>query len=683
MSAAFDRFVELLEVAGRKVIRRPGKLDFCCPLHDDRAPSAGAAVGDTVPVVAYCQACGESADLPAMLDALGASDADRELILGHGQKANRYEPGQVVHHVYTDATGRPVLRVSRRLDATGKTRKKPDGKKDVWRELFQGGEWKWPKAVPKSLSPDLRGLIYNLPAVLNAAHEGGTAHVGEGERVCDALTELGFVATCNAGGAGKWKLEHAQHLRGAPKVVVWADAGAPGETHVQRVAETLAAVGVAEIRIVRFDGRPDNYDVVDWIRDERARGLSDELIAEMARGIVEAAPVRGPSKEASAPEIVSAAPRDGVPAETNLRFQTAAEMCAAAPVEVPWVVPGYIPQGGMAELDGKVKCGKTTLIARLVREVLDGGTFLGTQVTKGNVVWLTEQPTTSFVDALRYAGLEGRDDLHLLQWHDTRGVSWETVVEAARARVAETESILLVVDTLGQFAGLHGDAENSAGDAQRALRPLQMATGEGLAVLVARHERKSGGEIGDSARGSSAFTGGVDVVMVLRRPEGAQRDTVRVLSAIGRFRETPAEQVIELKDGAYVSLGTALDVAADEARKKVLGECPQDPKEALKLAELVERLGLKRTTCQDAVDSLVKDGLLAKVGLGKRGDPLRYYRLGNGFCQNSIPTETVPAETIPTPSKLSAETPAGSGRMNPEDTGLREVEIFEALGGDQ
>ena len=44
------------------------------------------------------------------------------------------------------------------------------------------------------------------------------------------------------------------------------------------------------------------------------------------------------------------------------------------------------------------------------------------------------------------------------------------------------------------------------------MQPLQQAAAaEGLGVLVSQHERKSGGEVEDSGRGSSAFAGAADI----------------------------------------------------------------------------------------------------------------------------------------------------------------------------
>jgi hypothetical protein len=48
------------------------------------------------------------------------------------------------------------------------------------------------------------------------------------------------------------------------------------------------------------------------------------------------------------------------------------------------------------ELGAKVKQGKTTLMLSLVSAVLDGNLFLGQPTRKTAVVYLTEQPRTSF-----------------------------------------------------------------------------------------------------------------------------------------------------------------------------------------------------------------------------------------------------------------------------------------------
>jgi hypothetical protein len=217
----------------------------------------------------------------------------------------------------------------------------------------------------------------------------------------------------------------------------------------------------------------------------------------------------------------------------------------------------------------------------------------------------------------------------------------EQAVELCRA----VGSTLLVIDTLPQFAGLAGDAENDSGAALAAVRPLQAAAAGGLAVVVARHDRKTGGDVGESARGSSAFAGAVDVILQLRRGDGETRKSIRHLHALSRFDETPDLLVIELTEQGYVALGTAEAVALQEAREKVAETLGL---EGLTTTELLEATKLKRTTVQAVLAEMEAAGTAAKTGTGKRGDPFRYVRQ--------------------TPEKVSAGLPPYGGNESPNDT---------------
>jgi hypothetical protein len=307
------------------------------------------------------------------------------------------------------------------------------------------------------------------------------------------------------------------------------------------------------------------------------------------------------------------------------KFRTAADLARSAGGEVSWVVKGLLARQAITELDGRAKAaGKTTFAASLVRQVLNGVPFLGRPTQKSRVVYLTEQTGATFREVLRRAGLLDREDLFVLPWHDTFGYRWPSVVSEAVAKADREGAGLLVVDTLPQFAGLRGDDENSAGAALEAVRPLQEAAAKGLAVLLLRHERKGGGAVGDSGRGSSAFAGAVDIILSLRRPEGAQRQTIRKLESLSRFDETPSELLIELVAGAYIALGTESDIAAQEARERILAVMSKLENTST-LDDLLLQMGsIKRTTAQRALDDLIHGGLIKRHGAGKKGDPYRF-----------------------------------------------------------
>jgi len=313
--------------------------------------------------------------------------------------------------------------------------------------------------------------------------------------------------------------------------------------------------------------------------------------------------------------------------ERILPFRTARAVGEEVAEQVDWFVPGFIAAGAVTELVGKVKAaGKTTWVTHAVRAIASGTPFMDRATTQTGVVYLTEQSPTSFRVALARAGLLTRDDVVVLFWRDAAGVPWPDVVAAAVAECRRRGHRVLVVDTLPRFAGLRGDAENNAGDADEAMAPLQLAAAEGLAIVVVRHERKAGGEVGESGRGSSAFGGAVDIVLALRRGEGATRPTIRVLHALSRFDETPGELVVELLSDGYVALGDKAAVALSDARDRLLRDLPRSSEAALSMTEIEARFGgLSPSTIERARDALMAQRDVLRRGKGRKGDPYRYW----------------------------------------------------------
>jgi len=87
-------------------------------------------------------------------------------------------------------------------------------------------------------------VLYRLPELLRATAVGKRIYVAEGEKDVETLREAGVAATCNPGGAGKWREEYSEILRGAAVYVV-ADLDRAGAKHSRAVAESLRAHGCA------------------------------------------------------------------------------------------------------------------------------------------------------------------------------------------------------------------------------------------------------------------------------------------------------------------------------------------------------------------------------------------------------------------------------------------------------
>jgi hypothetical protein len=379
----------------------------------------------------------------------------------------------------------------------------------------------------------------------------------------------------------------------------------------------------------RVNNIPHYVEIVKTKAELRKRAHIAESILELVLG------ASGNASEALQ-EIakLSAQLREDAGQKRILKFRSGAEI-ATMQEPVEWIVPGFVVKGGITELGAKVKAGKTTLVMKLVRAVGDGLYFLDRPTLKTPTVYLTEQPSASFRQAMERAGLLGRDDFRFLRHGDTRGMPWTEVAAEAIDECARTHAVLLVVDTLPQFACLKGDSENNAGDALAAMQPLLRAAADGIGVILTRHERKSGGEVGDSGRGSSAFAGAVDIVLSLRRPEGNAKRTHRVLQALSRFSETPAELLIELTDAGYVALGDPHEAALKEVKASILATIPKSETEAVDLKELTANTKVPRSTIQHAVEELLADRTLSRTGEGKRGSPFLYFLSENRLCPTS------------------------------------------------
>ncbi len=381
-----------------------------------------------------------------------------------------------------------------------------------------------------------------------------------------------------------------------------------------------------------MDGMPRVSSAAQYARIVKDKAILRQLAAT-ARAIEERAlnsrakPAEALHRAAEDLEKLSAAYKLEVVAERTTEFQTGPEIAVQTPSCTDWIAKPWAAAGSVTEVSGKVKlAGKTTWVTHLVRAVLDGAPFLGEPTARTPVVYLTEQPPASFRIALERAGLLDRRDLFVLFRHRTVGAPWAHVARRAVQECKRQGARLLVVDTLAQFAGLVSDAENNAGDALLAMEPLQQAAAaDGLSVIVVRHERKSGGAVGDSGRGSSAYAGAADIVLSIRRSEGNSRATLRTIHGVSRFDETPDELVVEFTPEGYVSRGCTQDVARSEAQEAILAASPQSEAEAATLEELLAGTQVKRTTGQKAAQELWAAGRLSRAGNGRKGNPFRYW----------------------------------------------------------
>lgn len=205
-----------------------------CPAHEDRQASLSVAAGNTHPVVFHCQAGCSPEDV---CHAIGLDWADlckpREQQRDNGE----WTPAgpAVAVYDYRDEQGELLFQVLRTASKDFRQRRPDPTAKSGW--AWNLGE--------------TRRVLYKLPKILNAVEECRIIYIVEGEKDVHTLETHGHVATCNPGGAGKWRPEYTEALRDAVVFII-ADKDKPGQAHARAVRDALmpvaASVTIAEAK---------------------------------------------------------------------------------------------------------------------------------------------------------------------------------------------------------------------------------------------------------------------------------------------------------------------------------------------------------------------------------------------------------------------------------------------------
>ncbi len=217
-----------------------------CPAHDDGAPSL-SITSDSRGAAVKCHA---GCPTETVVAAIGLTMADL-----FDEPMPRTRSRVVAEYPYCDEQGE-LLSITKRIEPGY------NGERKTFRQFAADG-------TPKVSS--IRKVLYRLPEVLAAAAAGGTVFVVEGEKDADNLRATGATATCNVGGAGKWREEYTASLRGVGEVVVIADRDEPGRKHAGQVADSIRRAGIP-VRILEAAKGKD-------ISDHLAAGLGFEDLA--------------------------------------------------------------------------------------------------------------------------------------------------------------------------------------------------------------------------------------------------------------------------------------------------------------------------------------------------------------------------------------------------------------------
>lgn len=226
----------------------------CCPFHDDKTPSFGfnAATG-----VFYCHGCQCKGDIFSFYQKINKKEKFTDALKGicsdfnigwdnnNNNRSRALKEFITNFYDYQDEDSNYLYSVVRFQEG--------DKEKTFRQWQSQNGNG-WIYNIH-----NIRTVLYRLPQVIDSKE----VIICKGEKDCDNLTCLGFCATTNPAGAGKWLPEYSDSLKGKD-IIIMPDNDEAGKNHLSSVVGSLKD-SVNSIKIINLPGLDTKEDVSDFI----------------------------------------------------------------------------------------------------------------------------------------------------------------------------------------------------------------------------------------------------------------------------------------------------------------------------------------------------------------------------------------------------------------------------------
>lgn len=593
-----------------------------CPAHEDARPSLAVSSGADGRILLHCHAGCETS---AVLAALGLSEAD---LFPPKASAPDLPRRQVAEYIYRHPDGAPAFRVVR-YEPKSFRQHAADGQ-GGWRPTRDGAA----------------DVVFQLDLIQGHSRIA----VVEGEQDVLTLRKWGIPATCNAGGAGKWRAHHSQQLQtaGVTRVVLVPDNDAPGERHMHEVAASLRAIGIG-VQWCALPDLPPKGDVTDAV----ARGLSREALKAALQGAPEYVP------PADLALVTVADDTTATPAPRTLPLLTIRDLSARVAASGPqrFLLRGIFPAGDYGVHSAEAKSQKTWTAGDAAISVASGTPFLGHFAvdTPGHVLlFIGEGGEAAILRRLRAiaAAREIRvEDLPITVCARAPHFGDNAHMRQVADALAEVPTALVVIDPY--YLAARGINAQSVTEAGALLERVQHVCQDARTSLLVVHHHNRSREAKGAMRMSGAGPAEWGRVLILgealsRHTDQATQatDVITRLDFVGgqiadqswRIRRRIwADDPDDLNSPLHydVTVEGAEDTethhpASDEplppAAAKVLDalRAAEGPCQQHELVDIVVRLfghGLRRETVSKALNDLERRGLAASIATGGQFSP--------------------------------------------------------------
>ena len=409
---------------------------------------------------------------------------------------------EVAHYNYVDEYDELLFQVVRYEPKTFRQRRRDET-----------GAWSWSvKGV--------RIVPYRLPDLLETISLDRPVYIVEGEKDVENLHKIGLTATCNPGGAGKWRSEMNQHFSGAD-VVILPDNDQAGQDHALSVAQHFHGVA-ARIRMLNlaqhWPNMPDKADVSEWLLKG---GGSSEVLQGLVEQTRDWTPVPFKSKFG------------------GLRWEEIATLGHST--GYAWLVEDVFPLGEISLIYGDSGSGKSFGTFDMAMAVARNLEWNGKHVEPGLVVYVAAEAGKGFgLRKLAYSmHHELPHNISLPFYLCTKRPDFFSsdadliaLIEeiAAVCKTYSQKLVLIVIDTLSALApGMNENASQDVSMVRKRLVALQERFGSSIALV---HHKPKGGS---TPRGHGSLTADFEttvefeIITDKRTPTGGNihRATVR------------------------------------------------------------------------------------------------------------------------------------------------------------
>ncbi|PLS83846.1 MAG: hypothetical protein CYG60_21085 [Actinobacteria bacterium] len=503
-----------------------------------------------------------------------------EIRPGAGAKRRAEKLGPIVETYNYEDEHFELLYQATRHDPKEFRQRQPDGR----------GGWIW-----SVTNPPVRLVPYCLPELLASAgdEDGDVVLVCEGEADVDRAWTMNFTATCNPMGAGKWRPEYSEHLRGR-NVVILPDNDEAGREHGESVARSVYGKA-ASVKVLDLPGVGPGGDLREWAD---AGGTAEGL-----RQLIDEAPEWTPPEERDDGRVdLGAVLENGIEPPTEL-------------------VEGIVLEGRSHVIYSGPGHGKTFVMLWIILRVLERGAPV--------LLFDKENMARIMGERLKAMGADPATLSRLLHYYpDPSLPTTEEGCRLYKARLDRIKPALVCFDSWIGFLASNGLDENASNDiATFAAHYIHPARSRGIATLMLDHVPKDG----TGARGSGRKKDEVDVMWNLRPVQSFDRERTGQIS-LRREKDRegwlPRDVTFSIGGngaGGFVlarSAGTIEIAGSDghkESERKALQALEPFAAKGLRANEWVaamEKLGVKNRTAWNAVNSLKrKEAVLQRKNL--------------------------------------------------------------------